>query len=273
MSLHVRAPAASAPGQEIDYRILVENTSQAAAHHVVVRAPLPANASFIRASPEPASHEGQVVWELGTMPIGTSKELLLTLTPSEAGDVDVTARVQFEHGESVRTHIGAAVPKPLPTAPPPMPPAAPAAPPTPPAPAPAAAPPTPLPKAVLRLRKTGPAQAPLNDILQFQLEVANVGTADALNVEVSDSLPGGLQHLPRPGEQAGNTLSWPAVAVLRPGKTWRTDYSAIAKEVGDQENVAQVTADGGLRERASWKVRVHEPKADGRRDEAAERTP
>ena len=248
VSLHVRAPAASAPGQEIDYRILVENRSQAAAHHVVVRAPLPTNAGFVRASPEPTSREGQVVWELGTLQTGASKELLLTLKPSDAADVDVTARVQFEHGESVRTHIGAAAPLPLPaapSAPSPMPPAA--------APLPAG------PKAALRLRKTGPAQAPLNDILQFKLEVTNVGTADAVNVEVRDTLPSGLQHLPRAGEQAGNNLTWPAVT-LRPGGTWRAEYSAIAKEVGEQENVAQATAGDGLRERATWKVRVHEPK-------------
>ena len=241
VSLHVRAPAASAPGQEIDYRILVENLSRAAAHHVVVRAPLPANAAFVRASPEPSSHDGPVIWELETLQTGASKELLLTLKPSGASDVDLTARVQFEHGESVRTHIGAEAP-PLPTAP-----AAPT-------------PPTAMPKAALRLRMTGPSQALLNDIIQFQLEVVNVGTADALNVEVSDSLPAGLQHLPRAGEQAGNTLTWPAVAALRPGQTWKNDYSAVAKEVGDQENVAQATAGDGCRERATWKVRVLEPK-------------
>ena len=48
VSLHVRAPAASAPGQEIDYRILIENQSGGAAHHVMVRVPLPANAAFVR---------------------------------------------------------------------------------------------------------------------------------------------------------------------------------------------------------------------------------
>ena len=47
VSLHVRAPASSAPGQEIDYRILIENQSGGAAHHVMVRAPLPANAVFV----------------------------------------------------------------------------------------------------------------------------------------------------------------------------------------------------------------------------------
>ncbi len=261
VSLHVRAPAASAPGQEIDYRVLVENQSRGVAHHVTVRAPLPANSVYVRASPEPSSHDGPVVWELGTVSPGTSKELLLTLKPSDAADVDVTARVQFEHGESVRTHIGAAAPERPPVAPaapaspPPMPPVAPM-PPAAPTPPPAA----PVPKAALRMRKTGPGQAPLNDIIQFKLEVTNIGTADALNVEVRDTLPAGLQHLPRAGEQAGNNLTWPAVAALRPGQTWRTDYNAVAKEVGEQENVAQVTAAGGLRERASWKLRVHEPK-------------
>ena len=190
VSLHVRAPAASAPGQEIDYRILIENQSGGAAHHVMVRVPLPANAAFVRASPESSSHDRQVVWELGTVQTGTSKELLLTLKPSGAGDIDVTARVQFEHGESVRTHIGSSAPTP------PMTPAAPAAPKPPAAPTPPAAP---APKAALRLRKTGPTQALLNDIIQFKLEVVNVGTADALHVEVRDSLPSGLQYLPRRG--------------------------------------------------------------------------
>ena len=84
-----------------------------------------------------------------------------------------------------------------------------------------------------------------------------MGTADALHVEVRDTLPSGLQHLPRAGEQTGNNLTWPAIGTLRPGQNWHIDYSAIAKEVGDQENVAQATADDGLRERATWKVRVH----------------
>ncbi len=35
---------------------------------------------------------------------------------------------------------------------------------------------------------------------------------------------------------------------------------AFARTVGDQENVVQATAAGGLRETASWKVRVDEPK-------------
>ncbi len=126
VSLHVRAPASAAAGQEVDYRILVENTSQAAAYHVRVRSAVPAAATFVRASPEPTARDPQIIWELDTLPPGTSREILLTLKPTADGDIDVTARVQFEHGESVRTHVGAGSAPMPPAAPPaPMPPAPP----------------------------------------------------------------------------------------------------------------------------------------------------
>src|SRR6266446_327028 len=49
VAVRVRVPASSAAGKELEYHILVENISQAAAHHVMVRNPLPSNARFVRA--------------------------------------------------------------------------------------------------------------------------------------------------------------------------------------------------------------------------------
>ena len=193
--LRVRAPMAAASGQEVDYHILVENPSRAAANHVQVRVPLPANVDFVRASPDPAVREPQFLWDFGTMPPSTSKEILLTLKPTGANDVDVIARVQFEHGESVRTHIGAPPqPTPMPPAEP-MPPASapmPTARPTSPPPMPPAAP-----KAELRLRKTGDqSHALVNDFIRFDLEVTNVGTADAKNVKSGGLAAFGLRYQP-----------------------------------------------------------------------------
>jgi len=268
--LRVRAPAAAASGQEVDYHILVENPSRAAANHVQVRVPLPANADFVRASPEPAAREPQFLWDFGTMPPATSKEVLLTLKPNGAQDVDVIARVQFEHGESVRTHIGAppqpAVPMPPAAAMPPAPPM-PAAPPMPPAPTPTARPVSPppmppaTPKAELRLRKTGDqSHALVNDFIRFELEVANVGTADAKNVVIEDSLPPGLRYEPEVASApVGNIIHWD-FAVLTPGETRRVHYKALATAAGDQENAAVAKADGDLRVKASWLVHVSEPK-------------
>ena len=58
VKIRVRVPATALANEEIEYRIGVENTSSAAAaHHVSVHNPLPANARFVRAEPEPAARE------------------------------------------------------------------------------------------------------------------------------------------------------------------------------------------------------------------------
>src|SRR5262245_31330023 len=46
VALRVRVPASIGPNQEIEYRIIVENRSNADAHRVTVRDTLPANARF-----------------------------------------------------------------------------------------------------------------------------------------------------------------------------------------------------------------------------------
>ena len=222
------------------------------------RTAVPPGAEFVRASPEPTAREPQIIWELDTLPAGASKEILLTLKPTGAGDVDVTARVQFEHGESVHTHVGGRpagappAPAPAPMPPAPMPPVAPAA-----------APPLDrgeVSSPLLHLRKTGPTHALVGDFITFQLVVANTGTADALDVELDDSLPEGLELWSRT-EQApkGNRGNW-KIGRLAPAATVLREYDVLVKKPGDQENVAQATAAGGLRETASWKVHVDEPK-------------
>src|SRR5262245_36017978 len=55
VALRVRVPAVAGLGQELEYHICVENSSAAAAHHVLVRNPLPANTRFVRATPEPST--------------------------------------------------------------------------------------------------------------------------------------------------------------------------------------------------------------------------
>src|SRR5437660_6918929 len=70
VAIRMRVPASGAVGQDLDYRIIVENTSLAAAHHVLVRNPVPANARFVRASPEPAVRDPELQWRLGTLEPG-----------------------------------------------------------------------------------------------------------------------------------------------------------------------------------------------------------
>jgi uncharacterized repeat protein (TIGR01451 family) len=156
VNLRVRVPASSAPNQEIEYRIFAENRSQADAHHVSVRAALPANARLVKASPESASVAPDLSWSLGTLTAGATREIVVVLTPTAPGDVSVCARVQFEHGQCVATRIE----KP----------------------------------AGLSVRKFGPAVAGVNEVLSYRIIVSNRGTVPLTGVGLIDKLPEGLEH-------------------------------------------------------------------------------
>jgi uncharacterized repeat protein (TIGR01451 family) len=148
-------PATAAAGQELEYRLCIENHSAAAAHHVVVRNPVPAGARFVRANPEPSSREPELVWRLGTLEACACKEIVLVLTPTGTEDVKNCARVQFEHGQCTTTRIA---------------------------------------RADLSLRKTGPTQGVVGDTLTFQIVVTNPGSVEATGVLVTDELPEGLER-------------------------------------------------------------------------------
>lgn len=153
--LRVRVPASAAAGQELEYRICVENCSAAAAHHVLVRNPLPAGAHFVRASPEPAVREPDLLWRLGTLDGGAKREIVLVLSPTGSGDVKSCARVQFEYGECVTTQVT---------------------------------------RPSLSLQKQGPTQAVLGDTLNYRLTLTNTGRTELTNLLLTDLLPDGLER-------------------------------------------------------------------------------
>lgn len=155
VTLRVRVPAQTAAGQELSYRITVENRSQAAAHHVLVRNPLPAHARFVRASPEPHARDPEIIWRLGTLAAGAVQHITLVLAPIGTGEVTNCARVQFEHGQCTTTTVA---------------------------------------RPILVVRKTGPAKAVLGDTLSYTVEVRNAGDATASGLKVIDQLAEGLKH-------------------------------------------------------------------------------
>jgi uncharacterized repeat protein (TIGR01451 family) len=155
VSICVRVPASVAAGQDIEYHLCVENHSPAAAHHVLVRNPLPANARFVRASPEPAVRDPELVWRLGTLDPGAKHDIVLVLAPTGSDDVKNCARVQLEHGQCVSTKIE---------------------------------------KPSLRVEKNGPTQANLHDTLTYQIVLTNTGSIDITNLQLADLLAPGLEH-------------------------------------------------------------------------------
>ena len=204
VSLRIRVPAAVGQGEEIEYRICVENRSAADAHHVWVTNPLPANARFVRANPEPTNPAPELAWSLGTLSAGGCREIVLLLSPSAPGDIQSCARVQFQHGQCVVTRVE---------------------------------------RGGLTIRKCGPAQAAVGQMLNYQLAITNRGNAPANNVSVLDKLPDGLEHSSNRG-----TLAW-SLGTLQPGECRQIDYQVTARKPGRLCNSAAASADGGLYDR------------------------
>jgi uncharacterized repeat protein (TIGR01451 family) len=113
VKIKVRVPACGLPGEPLEYRITIVNDSPADALHVVVKNALPANARFVRASPEPHVKEPELEWRLGTLKGGACSNITLMLTATNQEDVRNCTRVAFEHGQCVCTRLtGTGVPAP-----------------------------------------------------------------------------------------------------------------------------------------------------------------
>ncbi|HEV2947394.1 MAG TPA: hypothetical protein VGX70_08455, partial [Gemmataceae bacterium] len=213
VALRIRVPSTAAAGQDLEYRICIENLSAAPAHHVIVRNPVPANARFVRANPEPSSKEPELIWNLGTLAGCACKEIVLVLSPTGTGDIQDCARVQFEHGQCVTTRIA---------------------------------------KPAISVRKTGPTQAVLNAVLNYQLTVTNTGSTELTGIVLSDKLPAGLVH-----SSGQRDLTW-NLGNLTPGQSRVVDYQVTAAAAGSLRNKASATATGGVRDEIEHEVVVSE---------------
>src|SRR6185437_7435224 len=225
--LRVRAPAEVQPGKEIEYRLTVENVARAAAHHVIVRDRLPRGTAFVRAKPEPTSKTPakagvtDLLWDFGTLKPGERKVIVLAINPTDGDEIQNSAYVQFEHGQTVKTRIA---------------------------------------KASVGVRVIAPAQATLYQALTFRLEVTNTGPAPAKDVVVTDELPAGLEFLDgKPYPKPEKPLTW-KLGELAPGQTRRIEYQAMSRQTGTFTNKVEVTAAGGVRQKASANVTVGEAK-------------
>ncbi|MGH9676959.1 MAG: hypothetical protein ACRD36_07640, partial [Candidatus Acidiferrum sp.] len=223
VGLRVSAPSVIKANSELEYRILVENTSVAAAHHVLVRVPVPAAARFVSAKPEPSPEKanGQLAWRLGSMAGGSRREITVIFAPTGKDDMEFCARVSFEHGQCLRSR---------------------------------------LPRAALQVRQTGPARALRYDVLNYVLEVTNSGSAEANDVVVTNQLPPGIEFSnSKPSTNGDNPLTW-KLGNLGPGERRRIEFQVIGKENGTHSFKAIATAGAMKSPECINQVTVGEPK-------------
>lgn len=249
VSLKVRVPACVAPGQPLEYRILVENCSPLPAHHVIVRNALPGNARFVRASPEPHRSDPELQWHLGTMQGKSSCEITLILAPTNAEDVANCTRIQYEHGQCVTTRQAGSAPG------------------TPPGvypwpekgtkepgigePGPKKGPFTGEPPRVsaarLKLEVAAFEKLNINQPAKYTITVTNLGAGTATNVLVDSVLPAKLsfEKADNGGVFLAGTVAW-ILGNLEPGASRKVEMELKAKEVGQHCIRTRVLADRGI---------------------------
>ena len=243
--LRVRVPAVATPDAELQYHIIVENTSRASAHHVSVRNPLPVNVEFVRATPEPTEQKPELRWQFGTLEPLARKEIILVVKPTGGTEIRSTARVQFEHGESVTTRIGG---KPETGAKPETG---------------IVKPEAPQGKPELRLRMVGPAQSivELGPVIDFRTE-SDSRTAIAKKVILTNKLPTNLDFSTSKPSVSGDKMglvTWD-LGDLPPGKTTSVVCTVIPKVEGKYTYQAEARDAAGGTWEASSSGAVGEPK-------------
>jgi len=171
-------------GQAATYVIEAANNGTADALNVVVTDVLPQGVAFINASPVPASVVGQTLtFNLGILPGGSAQTISVDvealLTSGAATNTVSIASDSSEGGEGSANNQDSCA--------------------------------SPFVAADIRLLKTCPPELVAGQTASYGVEVANLGSATATNVVVTDALPDGVTLLgatPEPAEVNGQVVSF-----------------------------------------------------------------
>lgn len=242
VTLRVRVPACALPGRELEYRYFIENCSPADAHHVIVKNPLPANVTFVRASPAPHQKEPELQWHLGTLKAGGKCEISLVVLPKGIDDVRNCVRIQYEHGQCVTTRLTQSLPG-MPLFPPE-----------------GKGPPTIDPKvhpkiepippdglAKLTLKMEGPKERYANMPARYFITVMNEGKAAATNLLVRATLPEKAEFVSASddGVHMASQIAW-LLKDLEPGGKRTVELNYKSQGIGQRCVKTFALADKGV---------------------------
>lgn len=200
-------------GQELTFKLVVTNTSDARAHNVIARCPVPKNAKLIKALPQPNQEGNDLEWHLESLEGGSSRTIEVVFKPNDdVSEIAVVGRVQFEHGRVIKTRI--ASPN-------------------------------------LEMKKTGPAEGILNTPLTYRIVVTNPGRVPVNDIQIVDTLPDGLEYVQESASAqpvskvgpAANQRTWD-IGTLRPNDTRTIEYRVMPRKTGEWTSEAVATATG-----------------------------
>jgi uncharacterized repeat protein (TIGR01451 family) len=111
IKVRLKAPTCAVVGKETEYRFRVENCTPTDAHHVIIRASVPASVRVLRTSPLVHAKEPELQWNLGTLAGFGCHDLSVVVMPIGLADIRFCTRVQFEYGQCATTKVIATAPE------------------------------------------------------------------------------------------------------------------------------------------------------------------
>jgi len=176
------------PGDELIYTIAYENVGSDQATHVVLADIVPAGVIFKSATNSGTLAGGFVRWHLGTLAAGAKGSVTLTVTVGNLADGDKITNVANIKSDETPHPVKDEVETPV------------------------------LSEPVLEITKTPSKFLVIpGDQVNFTIEYKNVGTGDATDVIISDTLPGDVSYfvaMPAAATVSGGVVTWPPIRVL-----------------------------------------------------------
>lgn len=156
LTLEKTAPAEIQVGKQARFQLKVRNVGRIPADDVIVIDRIPKGTRLVHATPQPeTSPDGQLMWQLGTLPPGDEAIVTLQLMPLFEGEIGSVAQVVFQAKASVRTICT---------------------------------------KPELTITQSGPQKVLIGNTAEFEITISNPGTGAATGVVLEEDVPAGLLH-------------------------------------------------------------------------------
>jgi uncharacterized repeat protein (TIGR01451 family) len=217
----------------VDFKLVVTNTGKATAKNVVVEDTLSNGLEFSNSNPSTEGRTNPLVWKLGDLAPGASRKIDVLALAKEPGTLASTGAVSADGGlRSTARHevlVGSAV---------------------------------------LKVTMSGPKQGIVGRPATYVFTVANTGTYQAEEVELSDELPDPKKYpdaitfvsATDGGRLAGHHVRW-NLGTLPPGQRRTVVVQLRSRHPGKFENVCQVHAARNLNEQDSTVTQFEESAA------------
>lgn len=216
LQLEAIGPASVLSGQPVGMKLLVSNPGTGRARSVVVEVQLDPNLQHAAGD--------RLRYAIGTLGAGESREVQVTLNPTQAGQFEIRATANAEPGLSQQTRYELEVLKPT-----------------------------------LQVAVEGPRLRYVDRQATYLIKVHNPGPSPADNVQVFDEVPSGFRFVEASAggtfDEQARQVAW-FVGRLEPHQSTEVNVQLVAIEPGEQRIAAAVKADAGVSEVAEAVTRV-----------------